>query len=179
MTVREGAEAQPVSPRKAAAEELFDLLRRFNNRAVEGSGDLIDDVTHLLKDCLETTGGPAILVLEDRQWIDPATCRVVAEIAAQGLPNGLMIVDTDRTDDDPLAPLPTENIPLVAIGQAAAQALVDGLDRDDVVSHARRLELVDRAGGNPLFLEELTRFCIDRSQQDAAFEMDAFLNEKT
>ena len=177
MAVRESGEAQPGSRRKAVAQELFDLLRRFNSRTVEEGGDLIEDITRILRACLETTGGPAILVVEDRQWIDRATCRVIADIGTKGLPNGLMIVDTDRADEDPLTPLPTENIPIVAMEEAAARAMVDGLDRNGVVSPARRMDLVGRAGGNPLFLEELTKFCIDRSQQDAGFEVDAFLNE--
>ena len=92
---------------------------------------------------------------------------MIADIGTKGLPNGLMIVDTDRADEDPLTPLPTENIPIVAMEEAAARAMVDGLDRNGVVSPARRMDLVGRAGGNPLFLEELTKFCIDRSQQDA------------
>ena len=99
--------------------------------------------------------GDGLLVLDDLQWADAAT-RTVLELLG-GRVRLLLAVRSD----DPAAPAALE----LCDALGAARVEPEPLDRDDALALVRAvradlagplaLRLVERAGGNPLFLREL------------------------
>ncbi|RLJ98848.1 ATP-binding protein [Ruegeria conchae] len=103
---------------------------------------------------------PLVLVVEDLHWADVITMDALADLAAQLSTDRVLILLTTRIDSDPLdrtwrdraRPASLTTIDLAPISKDETEALATpfGLRHDDYV-----LECIRRAGGNPLFLEQL------------------------
>ena len=99
---------------------------------------------------------PRLFVIEDAQWADPTTLELVARFASVPVP-GLLFAVTSR---EPVAVAKTGGVVSIALGPLGrdeAAALLDELDRGGTFDDNGRDALLDRAGGLPLFLEELAR----------------------
>jgi DNA-binding SARP family transcriptional activator len=100
--------------------------------------------------------GPVVVVVEDLHWADATTLDIVDELAER-LDGPIFFLCTARTRPDrgggtmPLDPLSDEE-------SARLAAYLPGVDElpDDV-----RREILERAGGNPFFLEELVLHLIE------------------
>jgi len=105
---------------------------------------------------------PALLIIEDVHWADTPTLDHLAEIAAAARDGRAIMVMTTRIEGDPLDSAwrgSTHGCPLVTIDlgplrRDEALALADEL-MDAPRSTA--LRCIERAEGNPLFLEQLLR----------------------
>jgi class 3 adenylate cyclase/tetratricopeptide (TPR) repeat protein len=106
--------------------------------------------------------GPLLLVVEDIHWADPATLAHLAAIAVAALDVPAALVMTTRIEGDPLneswraamraGPLVT--IDMGPLGRDEALALAASfLD----ATNGAALACVERAEGNPLFVEQLLR----------------------
>lgn len=105
--------------------------------------------------------GPALLLLEDAQWIDGSTLDVIASIL-DALPDArLAVLALTRPEPEALArlgrvwhALDRVDVPLAPLAASVVVTLaargLGGLDDSRL-----RADLVARCGGNPLFLEEL------------------------
>jgi class 3 adenylate cyclase len=110
---------------------------------------------------------PLVLVFEDLQWADPTTLDVLRGIAERGALAPLLVVATTRPEFRPpwgmrshhttisLAPLDRQQVRQMIEELAARQALPK-----DVVDG-----VTERAGGVPLFVEEVTRLLLERGAQ--------------
>lgn len=130
----------------AAVERLLDVL---------GHGDETVEapVGWAVRCLLDAVAGnsPTLVLVEDVQWASPAFREVVERLAERG-PGALVVVATSR--DDPSDRLGTSALhvgPLAA--EACAAIVVEALGGE--VEPASLQRLVERSGGNPLFLEEL------------------------
>jgi predicted ATPase len=110
---------------------------------------------------------PVVLVLEDLHWADPTTLDLLRGIAERGARAPLFVLITARPEfRSPwsmrshhgviaLAPLDRQQVRHM-VGELAAR-------------HALSKELIDgvteRTGGVPLFVEEVTRFLLERGEQ--------------
>jgi len=136
-------------------------------QAARGTGDLVGLLDGLLG-LLDELGGdrPVMLVLEDVQWIDPATRDLLGYLIRQLTDQRLALMLTYRRDEvergTPEAVLWTEiqRLPFVERVELA------GLDEDAVGDLARQVlerepdpelvaEVTRRSGGNPFFAAEL------------------------
>lgn len=105
---------------------------------------------------------PLLLAIEDLHWADEQTLAAVARLAAIAAEQPVLLLLTARGDGDPLdrglreklSGLPFALIDLTPLAGTDANELAGQLSRLDpaVVSAA-----IERAGGNPLFLEQLLR----------------------
>ena len=103
--------------------------------------------------------GPLLLLLDDAQWLDPSSLRLLHEVCAQPPPGWLTVVATLRGDEpglfgDPaartsirLGPLPQED------AVRLARNVLGSTDGADDLAELAWL----RGGGNPLFVEEVAR----------------------
>jgi class 3 adenylate cyclase/predicted ATPase len=110
---------------------------------------------------------PIVLALEDLHWTDPTTLDVLRGIAERGALAPLFVLLTARPEFRP---------PWGARSHHAAISLVP-LDRHQVrqmveelaARHALAKEVIEgvteRTGGVPLFVEEVTRLLLERSEQ--------------
>jgi tetratricopeptide (TPR) repeat protein len=106
---------------------------------------------------------PVVLVLDDLQWAEPTFLRLVDALATAPAPLLLLCLARSEIAEHPDWSGSRGERAVVALGPLAdgdAASLVDdalgrGLDR------RLRARLVETAGGNPLFLEELCEMLID------------------
>jgi class 3 adenylate cyclase len=97
--------------------------------------------------------GPALLLVEDLHWCDEATLEVIARVIRTER-GSLLVVSTSR-ESPPRALGRVETVPLAPLDEPAASELVRSLD-PGLDDRACR-DVIDRADGVPLFLEELVR----------------------
>ena len=103
----------------------------------------------------------AIFVLEDAHWCDATTREWLEALRAhlQGRPT--LILVTTRPGFDPRLKTtcsPDEEISLSGLGEGDAAALVARLAGEEAIEPLLAAEMVRRADGVPLFLQELTRY---------------------
>ncbi len=153
-------------------ENLGLLLNFLGLKAPAGTLDGLDGVLiglrirALLPDLLSARceGQKVVLLIEDSHWIDTASEEVIGNLVRDtGLKN-LLIIQTRRPEYRPgwlddscvtsvaLHPLAAEDITHLAEYRLGVAALPDGLAE----------QLSERAGGNPLFGEEILSFLLDQ-----------------
>jgi class 3 adenylate cyclase len=96
--------------------------------------------------------GPCLLLFEDAQWSDPSSLDVLGLLKGSGLP--LMVVVTTRPPPAKDLLEKAERLTLEPLDTEGAAAFLRGASLSDEA----RARLIDRAGGVPLFLEELVRW---------------------
>lgn len=106
---------------------------------------------------------PTLLVVEDLHWADPSTREWLGRLFAAGLPPGLMLMLLARTEfsADWDRAQPVERLPLEPCAPHDAAALVAALDPAGALSQEAVARILDRADGNPLFVEEFTRSALE------------------
>jgi class 3 adenylate cyclase/tetratricopeptide (TPR) repeat protein len=99
--------------------------------------------------------GPCILVVEDLQWADPSTMETIALLDGTAVP--VLVLATGREKIPSLDPDGGRTLTVDSLDAAEAEAVVsNGIDLPSLSADGRRRVLA-RAGGIPLFLEELVR----------------------
>jgi len=102
---------------------------------------------------------PAVLVLEDLQWIDQASEALLEQLAEAVVGTRILLVCTYRPEYEPpwMSDGPHLEVNLAPLdGDGADQLLDELLGRDrSVAGLARRIEA--RARGNPFFIEEIVQ----------------------
>ena len=108
-----------------------------------------------------TAQQPLVLVVDDLQWADAASVDLLCELADQLAEQPLLLLFAQRPDARALRVMRTEptTIPLEPLADADTRALTDHLlgASPGVGLQAVRDLVVARAGGNPLFVEEIVR----------------------
>ncbi|WP_420584991.1 ATP-binding protein [Ruegeria sp.] len=142
-----------LNPPEGALEGLDGVLIGLRSREL---------LTTLLR--LECEKGRVILLIEDSHWIDSASADLLAMIAEDSGLSNLMIIQTRRPEYEPdwlgqagvttvaLQPLGVAEFADLARGRLGVATLPDGLAE----------QLTERAGGNPLFGEEILGFLLDQ-----------------
>jgi tetratricopeptide (TPR) repeat protein len=104
-----------------------------------------------------TTSQPLMLVLEDLQWADPSTLDWVARLLQRQSQSSLMLVCTARADFQHGGALPLETLTLGPCSEEDLALLVQAQAGPDPFSPQVVEKIVRRAGGVPLFAQELAR----------------------
>lgn len=160
------------------ADELLDaLLLTF------GIGEVGVDDPGLLRQRLFTAwkdlvlglaaARPAVLALEDLHWADDGVLDLIQTIMEALEQGSLFIVClarpelNERRPSWPGSPRNTTNIELRPLRQHEAEQLVASLSSDALTIESRQM-VAQRAGGNPLFVEELVRMLLEGSTPGAA-----------
>ncbi len=99
---------------------------------------------------------PTVLVIEDLQWVDPSTLEFLQVLVARAADARLLVLYTTRTDEAQAWPVAETRIALGRLDRESVRNLI-------VAAAPRSLapdlleRIVARAGGVPLFAEELAR----------------------
>jgi class 3 adenylate cyclase/tetratricopeptide (TPR) repeat protein len=142
-------------PQSAAMQAQYDAMDNAGRN--RGKWELIADLVHAA-----SRSGPLLITIEDLQWADSVTLAFTAAIARAVTTGPVILVLTSRLDGDPLnrawragiggASLTT--VDLAPLGKQDALSLAGAfIDASQRVA----LACVERAEGNPLFLEQLLR----------------------
>nr|WP_256415887.1 adenylate/guanylate cyclase domain-containing protein [Ruegeria sp. HKCCD8929] len=153
-------------------ENLGLLLNLLGLRPPSGALDGLDGVLiglrtrDLLRALLKAkcSQGKTILLIEDSHWIDSASEDILRRLIESGEQDNLLIIQTRRPEYVPdwldnsrvttiaLEPLAPDDIAHMAQTRLGVDLLPDDLKR----------QLTERAGGNPLFGEEILSFLLDQ-----------------
>ena len=104
--------------------------------------------------------GPTLLVIEDVHWMDEASSELLRHLGAQVSGKPWLVCATRRPGEggfsaaESVPPLPAMTIQLQPLDAEAAQRLVGAAAAEGLLQHEMSA-ITDRAGGNPLFLQEL------------------------
>jgi tetratricopeptide (TPR) repeat protein len=104
--------------------------------------------------------GPQLILVEDLHWADPQTLDNLAAVITTVTENPIALLFTTRPEGDPLEEAwravghdqPVSIINLGALRSSEAREMATGFAQ---ANQERLAECLDRAGGNPLFLEQL------------------------
>lgn len=101
-----------------------------------------------------------LFIVEDLHWADPSTLGLLGRLIERPPPTVLTVA---TTRDDSVIPWreAVEILALTRLDRAAASALVENLVGEKDLAEHLRASIVERAEGIPLFIEELTRSCLD------------------
>jgi tetratricopeptide (TPR) repeat protein len=144
----------------AGPTSLVDLA------GVDAGGDriaLFDAVADRL--AAASAGEPLLLVIDDLQWADPGSVRLLHFLTRDRRARRVAIVCTLREGAPPADPVVAETIPEIVAGGLVVR--LEGLTAGEVASLVVRLgadnqgdaavALHRRSGGNPFFIHELVR----------------------
>jgi len=105
---------------------------------------------------------PVLVVFEDVHWAEPTFLDLVESLALQPGGSPILLVCLARPellDQRPAWAVKTDRaacIQLTPLGEAAATALLDSVSSGQQMAPSTRDRLIETAGGNPLYLEQLT-----------------------
>ena len=105
--------------------------------------------------------GPLLIVFEDLHWAEPTFLDLVESLALQPGRSPIVLVCVARPELLEQRPAwaaeadRTVYVELAPLGEGPATALLDALAEDQPIPASTRARLIDTAGGNPLYLEQL------------------------
>jgi DNA-binding SARP family transcriptional activator len=117
---------------------------------------------------------PLVLVLDDMHWADPTFLDLVRHVleTSRNVPIFLLcLARREFIEEQPEWERLAERastLTLEALAVSEAEELVSGLDRAESLGPERRSSLIDAAEGNPLFLEQLVVFALERATSRGA-----------
>jgi class 3 adenylate cyclase/predicted ATPase len=113
---------------------------------------------------------PLVLVVEDLQWCDPTSIDLVHALSKSTTQAPLLILATARPEfRPPWSPRPHHSvIALTPLNEAHVQRMVAELSSRHALSPEVVKGVSERAGGVPLFVEEVTRLLLERGKQGGA-----------
>jgi class 3 adenylate cyclase/tetratricopeptide (TPR) repeat protein len=140
---------------------LFDLLGLAEDRSTRAGEPTslareLDRITERLAHAASRIG-PTVVVLEDLHWIDATAARMLAAFLASTPSSRLLTLLTFRPEYRPPRPVPAERIDLGPLPTHEAAELVGRLLGPDPSTLEVAQRILERAGGNPFFLEEIVR----------------------
>jgi len=151
------------SPQLRAAREEPTLMGDQMRRAFE---DLV---------LAELSLGPVALVVEDLQWSDAASVRAISDVArvARDKPLFVLLLGRPEAKDTHLRLVADRQPTGVALGKLGTKAMEKLVTRalSPDPDPALVASIVDRAGGNPFFAEELVRAASHGETTTAALAM--------
>ncbi|HEX9170017.1 MAG TPA: hypothetical protein VF886_14020, partial [Roseiarcus sp.] len=113
---------------------------------------------------------PIVLVLEDLQWFDPTSIALVQALSERGAQAPLLILATARPEfRQPWGLRPHHKvISLPPLDEVQVQRMIAELLSQRSLSAGVIKRLSERAGGVPLFIEEVTRLILERGEVGGA-----------
>jgi class 3 adenylate cyclase/tetratricopeptide (TPR) repeat protein len=109
---------------------------------------------------------PVILAFEDLQWADPTSIDVLGSLAERGGQSRLFLVATSRPEFRPSWGMRSHHgvISLAPLDRAQVRQMVGEIASRQALSKDLVEWVSERAGGVPLFVEEVTRLLLERGE---------------
>ena len=151
------------------ARLLPELIRRMDLPAPGPTSDLESERQALFGAVLRMIGRfsarqPMLIVLDDLHWADRSTLRLLASLAGDNPPSGILALgiyrDTELPADSQLPEalsqlqrrLPTTRLQVEALDENEVRDLISGRLDDSLAP-----VIHDQSGGNPFFIEQMVR----------------------
>jgi predicted ATPase len=106
---------------------------------------------------------PTVITTEDLHWADASTLELVQLLLEQGTTARLLLLYTARPEFRPQWPLRAHHtqITLNRLSSSDVRTMVQQVAERKALSEEMVAALVERTGGVPLFIEELTRAVLE------------------
>ena len=120
---------------------------------------------------------PVLVVFEDLHWAEPTFLDLVESLALQPGSSPILLVCIGRPellDQRPAWAAEGDRavcVQLTPLGGRSATALLDSVSAGQRIAPSTRARLIDTAGGNPLYLEQLTVSLSEQSGSDIRLEL--------
>jgi len=115
---------------------------------------------------------PVLVIFEDLHWAEPTLLDLVESLALRPGRSAIVVVCIARPellDQRPAWAADADrsvSIQLAPLGEDPAEALLDSLSAGHRIAPSTRARLIDTAGGNPLYLEQLAVSLSEQSGSD-------------
>jgi len=111
---------------------------------------------------------PFVIVIEDLHWIDPSTLELLHLLADQCPNTRVLLLCTARPEFCPPWPLRAHHtlLTLDRLNARDTAEMMANVTASQTLSHRTIAALVQRSGGVPLFIEELTRTALENGQAE-------------
>ncbi len=122
---------------------------------------------------------PLVIVTEDLHWADPSTLELTQLLVEQGAPARLLLLYTARPEFRAPWPMRAHHtqINLNRLTAGNVRTMVSQVAAKIALSDETVATVVERTGGVPLFVEELTRAVLERGGDSANREIPATLHD--
>ncbi len=116
---------------------------------------------------------PVFMVFEDLHWLDPSSRELVDRMIVRIASLPVLLVATFRPEfAPPWSGLPEVTaLTLARLDRRTGAAMVAGIAGNRALSGEVAVEIIERADGVPLFVEELTKAVLEAGGQGAEVEM--------
>ncbi len=121
---------------------------------------------------------PTLIVFEDAQWMDDASQQLLLQIARDTTPRPWLICIARRDDSPPVAEGMATTIDVAPLAHDEAERLALAAARDRPVAQDVVDAIVERADGNPLFVQELVAASTAGRGVDLPETIEALLTER-
>ena len=126
--------------------------------------------------------GPVLIVVEDAHWIDPTSQDLLERMVARAASLPVLLVVTARPELQPnwVGEPHVSMLPLNRLGRRDSAGIIAGVARDKALPDAIVDQVLARADGVPLFIEELTSTLIESGvlrETDEGYVLDGPLPE--
>ena len=113
---------------------------------------------------------PLVLVCEDLQWFDPTSIDLVQALSDAGARAPILILATTRPEFRPPWRLRPHHkvVSLAPLDEAQVQRMIAELASRRALSTDVKRRVSERAGGVPLFIEEVTQLVLERGERRGA-----------
>jgi class 3 adenylate cyclase/tetratricopeptide (TPR) repeat protein len=106
---------------------------------------------------------PLVAVIEDLHWVDPSTLELIQLLVEQGATAQLLLLYTSRPEFRPPWPPRAHHLQLTLdrLSSRDVRTIVGAVAANRALADETITTLVERTGGVPLFVEELTRAVLE------------------
>jgi len=122
---------------------------------------------------------PLVIAIEDLHWVDPSTLELIQLLAEQGATGRLMLLYTARPEFHASWPQRAHHMQMTLdrLSAGNVRAMVGEVAARKSLSDETIAAVVERTGGVPLFVEELTRAVLENGSDQAIREIPATLHD--
>ena len=122
---------------------------------------------------------PLVIVTEDLHWADPSTLELIQTLVEQGARSSLLLLYTARPEFKAPWAMRAHHtqIALNRLGARDVREMIEEVAARAAMSAETVATVVERTGGVPLFVEELTRAVLERGGDGANREIPATLHD--
>ena len=122
---------------------------------------------------------PLVIVIEDLHWADPSTLELIQLLVEQGATSGLLLLYTARPEFRAQWPLRAHHtqITLNRLIARNVRTMIEEVAARKALADETVAALVERTGGVPLFVEELTRAVLEGEANLAGRAIPATLHD--
>jgi class 3 adenylate cyclase/tetratricopeptide (TPR) repeat protein len=123
---------------------------------------------------------PLAVAIEDLHWADPSTLELIQLLGEQGAATPAMLLYTARPEFRPQSPLRAHHTQITVNRLSArhTRTMVEKVAARKALADETIAAVIERTGGVPLFVEELTRAVLERDEsKPAAREIPVTLHD--